>query len=301
MSTAEAAIPRHEHAIRHELTLAKAVITGEHFVYKSGRHGDTYVDCDRLFVRPASLKPVLGHWCMRWFEGCSTEEKPEVVIAPAVGGVYLVSAFAFHSQYWTLKTVWADKDRDDFVLDRAGFAEAVDGHRVLVLEDVITTGGSAVKTANVVGAAGGDVVGIACIVNRSRATTAETLGVPRFTAGVQLDIPSFAVGELPDELASRPIVTNLAHGAAFQERNPDYEGGFTTLDLDPRIPFGEVRTVRYQDGARNLKEVRGKIINPDRRAHPEAEILLEITAPDGDHRGGYLPLSRWQISKISPE
>lgn len=232
MTTAEEAIPRHEHAIRHELKESGAVISGEHFVYKSGRHGDTYVDCDRLFVQPKSLKPVLGHWCMRWFEDRTPHEKPEVVVAPAVGGVYLVSAFAFYSQYWNLKTVWADKERDDFVLDRAGFAEAVDGRRVLVLEDVITTGGSAVKTANAVRAAGGDVVGIACIVNRSRTTTAETLGVPRFTAGVQLDVPSFARDEVPDELAGLPIVTNLAHGAAFQQEHPEYAGGFKELLLD---------------------------------------------------------------------
>ena len=232
MTTTETAIPRHEHAIRHELEQSKAVIRGEHFVYKSGRHGDTYVDCDRLFVRPLSLLPVFEYWRTRWFEGVATDQKPEVVIAPAVGGVYLVSAFALYLRYWTLKTVWADKDRDDFVLERAGFAEAVRGRRVLVLEDVITTGGSAVKTADVARTAGGDVVGIACIVNRSRATTAKALGVPCFTAGVQLDVPSFAPDELPDELTARPIVTNLAHGATFRQENPNYAGDFKELVLD---------------------------------------------------------------------
>lgn len=234
------------------LTQSRAIITEEHFVLKSGRHADTYIDCDRLFVQPKSLLPIFDLWYHKWFSDRSSSQRPEVIAAPAVGGVYLVGGFAqFVAQHDQrsaqpgstlpeLRTVWAEKERDPrsnretgkFVLERAGFAAAVRDRSVLVLEDVLTTGGSVMKTIDALRAAGGNIIGVAAIVSRSLSITAESIGVPRFTAGLQLDVPSYDFMALPDDLSDRPIVTNLAHGASFQAAHPMWPAGYKELVLD---------------------------------------------------------------------
>ncbi len=295
-------VATHEFWAHHEFMTTRGVIDGSHLELSGGNHSEVYLNADRVFPDPARMARFYQHWKGHFFDGKGAE-RPEVIAGPATGGVYLVGGFSqfLFAAGMQVHPVWADKQGKELILERSSFDVVVAGKRVLVVEDVITSGTSTMKTIGAVRAAGGEVIGVACMVNRRASVTAQTLDVPELKACWQLDVVDHPADDCPFCAEDRPMVTNIGHGDRFQERNPDYEGGFTTLDLDPRIPFGEVRTVRYQDGARNLKEVRGKIINPDRRAHPEAEILLEITAPDGDHRGGYLPLSRWQISKISPE
>lgn len=63
-------------------------------------------------------------------------------------------------------------------------------------------------------------------------------------------------------------------------------------------PFGEVRRVRYQDGAGNIRTVRAKLIEPDTEEQPWVAVLLEISAPDADSPGAYLALYGWQLTEI---
>lgn len=295
-------VATHEHWAHHEFMTTRGVIDGSHLELSGGNHSEVYLNADRVFPDPARMARFYSRWKGHFFDGRGAE-RPEVIAGPATGGVYLVGGFSqvLFAAGMQVRPVWADKQGKEMILERSSFDVVVAGRLVLVVEDVITSGTSTMKTIAAVRAAGGEVIGVACMVNRRASVTAEVLGVPDLKACWQLDVVDHPADDCPFCAGHRPMVTNIGHGDRFQEENPDYEGGFTTLDLDPKIPFGEVRTVRYQDGARNLKEARGKIIDPDRRAYPEAEILLEITAPDGDHPGGYLPLSRWQISRISPE
>jgi hypothetical protein len=72
-------------------------------------------------------------------------------------------------------------------------------------------------------------------------------------------------------------------------------------DASPgELPFGEMRRVRYQDGAGNVRTVRAKLMKPDSERHPSAVVLLEISAPSDDGCGAYLPLQGWQLAEISP-
>ncbi len=229
MSTTDTERTRHEHAIEHELVHSGALLMGEHFVLKSGRHAETYINCDCLYSQPKRLTPIFGHWQLRWFDRRVGGEVPDVVAAPATGGVYLVAGFRYFTENQRLATVWADKTDEGFVLERAGFVEAVQDRNVLVLEDVITSGGSVVGTIEAVRAAGGNVLGVACIVNRRLSTTAESLGVPVLTTGVQRDDQDWAYDALPTRIAERPIVTNIGHGAEFQQVYPDYPAGYKEL------------------------------------------------------------------------
>ncbi len=102
----------------------------------------------------------------------------------------------------------------------------------MVVEDIITTGASVVKTIAAVQAAGGNVVGVACMVNRTKKVTADILNVPELCVAWQLDIPSFLPEDCPFCVEGRPIVTNNGHGKEFSVANPEYIGGYTEVVFD---------------------------------------------------------------------
>lgn len=221
----------HEEWIAHDLRVTNAILEDSHLHLKSGRHSDVYIDCDRLFTDPWRMAKVYDHWMHDWFHGSPASERPEVIVAPAVGGVYLVGGFSQvlkEAGFNRVRIAWADKAESSFVLERAGFAAAVRGKRVLVIEDVITTGGSTQCTIDAVREAGGEVIGVACIVNRTRDVTAETFGVSALHVCLQLDVVSYGMDICPMCRAGRPMVLNLAHGPKFLEIFEDYP----TIEVD---------------------------------------------------------------------
>lgn len=231
----ELTVATHEHQFAHELRTTDAIIEKSHLHLKSGRHAEIYIDCDPLFAQSWRMRHFYMKWAGDWLHGVSSTARPEVVAGPAIGGVYLAGGFAqflFDSNFTNIGAVWADKHGDDFALERAGFQRAVRGRRVLVVEDVITTGGSTKKTIAAVQAAGGIVIGVACMVNRTRAVTHDVLDVQRLTTCWQLDVPSYAMEDCPFCAEQRPMVTNLAHGDVFLAEFPNYAGGFTEVHID---------------------------------------------------------------------
>lgn len=225
----------HEQWIAHDLRVTNAILEDSHLHLKSGRHSDVYIDCDRLFTDPWRMTKVYDHWMHDWFHGHPASERPEVIVAPAVGGVYLVGGFSQvlkEAGFNRVRIAWADKAESSFTLERAGFATAVRGRRVLVVEDVITTGGSTQRTIDAVREAGGEVAGVACIVNRTRDVTAETFGVSALQVCLQLDVLSYERDRCPMCREGRPMVANLAHGSKFIEANPLYPTILVDLDAD---------------------------------------------------------------------
>jgi orotate phosphoribosyltransferase len=208
-----------------ELENARAVLSGRHFVYKSGKHGSGYINMDTVFP-DLSLTRQLCELLADPFRG----EGIEVVAAPAVGGIVLaaLTALAFDGSAPGAAAVWADKAGDGFVFERAGFAERLAGSSVLVVEDLLTTGGSVLKVCRQVEACGGTVRGVSVVCNRG-GVTAGQLGVPRLEALASVDFD--AVDESDCELcrAAVPIVADIGHGAEFRARHPDYAGGYVRL------------------------------------------------------------------------
>lgn len=209
------------------------VINGSHLVLSEGNHSEVYLNADRVFPDVWRMASFFSHWrdaIFSWGE----EVHPEVVVGPATGGVYLVGGFTQFLRAAGIRTraAWADKDGKEFVLERSRFAATVRGKRVLVVEDVITSGASTMKTIAAVRDAGGIVVGVASMVNRTLAVTAETLDVPIFFTCWQLDVPDYPADACPFCAEARPIVTNIGHGAEYALEHPDYAGGYTELILD---------------------------------------------------------------------
>ncbi len=126
-----------------------------HFLLSSGKHSDVYVEKARVFEDP-ELTMRLAEQAAPWFE------KVDVVISPAVGAL----PFGFAVAHATgARFVYAER-KDDRMSLRRGFAVAA-GERALVVEDVVTTGGSAAEVYALIVEAGAEPLGVLALVDRS--------------------------------------------------------------------------------------------------------------------------------------
>lgn len=197
-----------------------AVFTDKHFVYASGKHGSGYINMDIMFPE-VTLVAELCKNLIKPFAG-----QFDVIAAPATGGIELgvLSALAAGAP-----GVWADKDGNGgFVFERAGFCGAITGKRVLIVEDLLTTGGSVEKVAREIEKVGGTVVGISVVCNRG-AVTAESLNVPRLEALASVNFTAEDSETCSLCAENLPIVDNMGHGDDYKKENPNYSGGYVTL------------------------------------------------------------------------
>lgn len=141
--------------IEDAMTRTEAILRG-HFKLTSGNHSEVYFQCARLLAIPEEAEHA-GAALAEKFRG----EGIESVIAPAIGGI----TFSFVvAQALRVPSYFAEREADGFAL-RRGF-RLRDGERVLVVEDVLTTGGSAMQVADLVARLGAGVAGIGSLVNR---------------------------------------------------------------------------------------------------------------------------------------
>ncbi len=132
-----------------------AILKG-HFQLASGLHTDTYIQCSRLTERPVEMEMLCRELAGKW-DGTQVD----VVVGPAYGGILPAYELARHLG---ARSVFCERAKEGSFELRRGFR--VEGDRVLVAEDVITTGGSAKEAVDLVGASGGTVVGVASFVDR---------------------------------------------------------------------------------------------------------------------------------------
>jgi orotate phosphoribosyltransferase len=135
---------------------ADAIRTG-HFVLTSGRHSDTYVQCARILEDPALVTLLAKTAVERLPEGLQID----LVAAPAVGGLIIGFAVA---QALGVKFIFSEREEGRMVFRRAFAVPA--GARVLVVEDVVTTGGSVGEVIDLVREAGGEVAGVVSLIDR---------------------------------------------------------------------------------------------------------------------------------------
>lgn len=216
-----------------ELEKTGAVLQGKHFVYKSGKHGSGYINMDPLFpnlkliaeIGAKLVEPFRATWA-------DSERLPvQTVAAPATGGILLAHAAAYAWHRHTndpLPAVWADKDKDNFIFERAGFVGHLRNKNVLVVEDLLTTGESAEKVCREAEKHGANIIGISAIINRG-GITASDLGVPRLEAIADVSFEAINAHLCPLCASDVPIVEDIGHGTAFKEKNPNYAGGYTKL------------------------------------------------------------------------
>lgn len=169
-----------------------------HFVLTSGRHSDTYIQCARVLESP-DVTVALAQEAVR-----RAEMKVDVVASPAVGGMLFGFAVAL-----ALHKPFVFSERVDGVMRLRRSFEIPRGARVLVVEDVVTTGGSVAEVVALVEAAGAEVVGVVALIDRKSERKFTAPFYPLLTLPTQSWEPAecglCAAGEALDSPGSRRL------------------------------------------------------------------------------------------------
>jgi orotate phosphoribosyltransferase len=164
---------------------SEALLEG-HFRLTSGLHSDRYLQCALVLQHPQQAA-ALGTALAAKLQ--SLGEMPDFVIAPALGGILVAHEVA---KALGVRGIFAERQDGGLKL-RRGF-EIRPGEKAYVVEDVVTTGGSTRETMDVVAQAGGVVIAVGSLIDRSGGKT--ELGVPRAALAV-LSVPTFTPEECP--------------------------------------------------------------------------------------------------------
>jgi orotate phosphoribosyltransferase len=198
------------------LSAVGAVMLDSHFVYTSGKHGSAYINKDALYPHTKQTellcKQIASH-----FAGHGID----VVIGPVIGAVILSYAVARSLSELTARDVlcvYAEKTDDgDFSIKR-GYDRLIRGKRVLVVEDVLTTGESVRKVVRAVRDAGGDVVAVAALCNRGEVTANDLARVPEFFSLVNIPLDATEETECPLCARGVPVNIDVGKGREFLAR-----------------------------------------------------------------------------------
>jgi len=186
-----------------EFRAADALLEG-HFILSSGLRSPRYLQCARLLMDPARAERIARALAARLPE--ETRNAIDVVISPAMGGVIIG-----HEMGRALgrPAVFVERPEGKFELRRGFRLEP--GARVLMVEDVVTTGLSSREAIKAIEEAGGTVIAAASIVDRSGGSA--DLGVP-YTSLIRIDVPTYEADALPPELAAIPAIKPGSRAAA---------------------------------------------------------------------------------------
>ncbi|MBI3955936.1 phosphoribosyltransferase [Candidatus Gottesmanbacteria bacterium] len=192
-----------------------AVLTDDHFVYTSGKHGSVYINKDALYPHTEETSRV-GEMFAQKFKDTDID----VVAGPALGGIILSQWTAYHLSLLKGKKVlgvYTEKTPEKNQVFTRGYDRLVKGKNVLVIEDLTTTGGSVRKVVDSVKAAGGNVVAVCVMVNRDPVgVTTEVVGGPFSALGV-LKAEAFEEADCPLCQKGIPINTSVGHGKKYLE------------------------------------------------------------------------------------
>lgn len=155
-----------------------------HFILSSGLHSPNYLQCALALQYPADAARF-----GRAIAEALTEANIETVASPAIGGLVIGYAVA---QSLNVRFIWTERQAGEMTV-RRGFS-VKEGERILVVEDVITTGGSTRECIAALEKNGGKIVGAASIIDRSNG--AADVGVPRISL-ISMEVPSYKPEECP--------------------------------------------------------------------------------------------------------
>lgn len=197
------------------LKRTEAVITDSHIVGTKGGHMSVYINKDAIYPHPKETFRL----CQLFAEKMKDLDV-EVVVGPVIGGVILEQLVAYHLSQIKNKEimgVYAEKTPEGgmTLISRRNYDQLVKGKKVLVVEDITNTGGSAQKTVEAVKEVGGNVIAVAAIANRNpEKVTAEFLGAPFYPLCV-FKAENFDAANCPLCKAGVPINTKVGHGKEF--------------------------------------------------------------------------------------
>lgn len=192
-----------------------------HFVFTSGLHADTYINKDALYPHVKAVSQLCKEMATRF-----AKDDIEVVIGPAYGAIILSTWTAYHLTEMRGKDVYgvyADKV-DGGLAIRRGYDKLIAGKRTLVVEDLITTGGSIKKVIEAARAVGADLVGAVAVCNRGDVTREMIGNPPRFESLVNVQLDQWSAEECELCENNIPVNVDVGHGAEFL-RSKESVGG----------------------------------------------------------------------------
>ena len=160
-----------------------------HFILSSGLHSDKYVQCAQLLSKPKKAKNI----CISLAEKIKQNfKKIDLILSPAMGGVVIGYEIG---RILNLETIFAERINGNFQLRRC--FEINKQNKILIIEDVITTGKSSLECSNLVRKAGAEIIGYACIIDRSNG---QSKIKNKIISQVEINIPTYNKDDLPEHL-----------------------------------------------------------------------------------------------------
>jgi orotate phosphoribosyltransferase len=201
-----------EEKVKKILAQANAVLTNGHFVYVSAKHGDKYINKDAIYPHTNLVRQLAKMWAEDF-----KDSGVEVVVGPAMGGIILSHDTASELSKILKKDipgVYAEKDGEGGFSFTRGYDSFVKGKKVLVVEDILTTGGSVKKVIELTKEAGGKVVGLGAIANRGN-VKAKDVGVKKLDALITLEFNAMEAKDCTLCKSGIPVNTNVGKGKLF--------------------------------------------------------------------------------------
>lgn len=168
-----------------EILKEAGVLMEGHFRLTSGRHSNKYLQCAKIFRNTKYSEELCAALAEQF-----ANDGVEVVIGPAMGAVQMAYEV---SRHLSCENYFAERESDGKMALRRGF-KVTPGMKILLVEDVVTTGGSVKEVLELVKGAGGDVVGVGSIVDRTAGKI--DFGVP-FKSVISVDVESWEPDECP--------------------------------------------------------------------------------------------------------
>ena len=168
-----------------------------HFVLSSGLHSSKYIQCAKLLSHPNLAQKICKSLANKIKKNY---RKIDLILAPAMGGVIIGYEIG---KLLNKETIFCERVNGKFIL-RRGF-NINKGSRVLIIEDVITTGKSSLECVKLIKKANAKLIGFASIIDRS---TKKSLKIKtEIISHMKIDVPTFSKKQLPINLKSIPIST----------------------------------------------------------------------------------------------
>ncbi len=194
---------------------AGAIITGSHFVYNSGRHSSVYINKDALYLHTGIISKLCQHMAQPY-----KADSIDCVVGPVLGGIVL-SQWATHAlnakrTAGETLAVYAEKEQgsDQTFAFYRGYDKHIPGKNILVVEDILTTGGSVRRVIELIRKHGGNVVGVSALCNRGNVQPKAVGDVPISTL-ITLDLETYAEENCPFCEQHIPINTDVGKGRMF--------------------------------------------------------------------------------------
>ncbi|MFL2896679.1 MAG: orotate phosphoribosyltransferase [Candidatus Pelagibacter sp.] len=177
------------------LKRTNALLDG-HFVLSSGLHSPKYIQCAKLLSFPNEAKNL----CLSLSKKIKNNIKNiDLILAPAMGGIIIGYEIG---RILNKETIFCERVDGKFKL-RRGF-EIKKKSRIIIIEDVITTGKSSLECSKLIKKHNGKLVGYACIIDRSNKKTLRIKN-KKIISQIKINIPSYTSKEIPDNLKKIPI------------------------------------------------------------------------------------------------